>query len=110
MRLLLDESLPRRLRNYLPGHRVSTVVEEGWGGTKNGRLLALAASRFDAFLTADKNLEYQQNPKALPIAVVVLDAPSNELSRLLPLVPRLQEVLVGLAPCSLVRVVSGSAI
>jgi len=43
MRLLLDESMPRRLRNSLPNHFVKTVVEMGWGGVKNGKLLALAS-------------------------------------------------------------------
>jgi predicted nuclease of predicted toxin-antitoxin system len=61
MRLLLDESLPSRLRRSLPGHAVATVVEMGCGGVKNGRLLALASQQFDAFLTADKNLPYQRN-------------------------------------------------
>jgi len=51
MRLLLDESLPRRLRAHLPGHAVKTVVEMGWRGYKNGRLLAAAAADFDAFIT-----------------------------------------------------------
>ncbi len=45
-----------------------------WAGVKNGKLLALAASEFDAFLTVDKNLPYQQNLTSLPIAVLVLDA------------------------------------
>jgi hypothetical protein len=72
MRLLLDESVPRRLRNALPAHSVKTAVEMGWGGIKNGALLALAAPEFDAFITVDKNLPYQQNVAALPIAVVLL--------------------------------------
>lgn len=59
MRLLLDESVPARLRRYLPNHSVRTVVELGWGGIKNGQLLLLAAADFDAFITVDKNLEYQ---------------------------------------------------
>jgi predicted nuclease of predicted toxin-antitoxin system len=59
MRLLLDESVPKRLGRALPNHEVKTVVEMGWGGVKNGNLLALAASRFDAFITVDKNLPYQ---------------------------------------------------
>ena len=61
MRLLLDESVPARLRQALPNHEVKTVVEMGWGGIKNGNLLALAAASFDAFITVDKNLPYQQN-------------------------------------------------
>lgn len=104
MRLLLDESLPRRLRAHLPGHSVKTVGDMGWRGYKNGRLLAAAAGEFDAFITADKNLPYQQNLMTLPIAVVVLDAPSNELSRLLPLLPELERTLAALAPRSVARV------
>jgi hypothetical protein len=68
MLLLLDESVPRRLRHTLPSHDVRTVVEMGWSGIKNGELLALAAAnRFDAFVTVDKRLPYQQNLATLPI-------------------------------------------
>jgi predicted nuclease of predicted toxin-antitoxin system len=104
MRLLLDESVPSRLRRYLPNHQVKTVVEMGWSGVKNGKLLALAAADFDAFLTVDKNLPYQQNLAVLPIAVVVLDAHSNELSTLLPLVQPLEQMLASLKPHSYVKV------
>ena len=104
MRLLLDESVPARLRRSLTGHSVKTTVEMGWGGVKNGALLAHAAKQFDAFLTVDKNLPYQQNLVALPIAVIVLEARSNELEALLPLVPRLEHTLEHLRPCTLVRV------
>ena len=65
----------------------------GWSGVKNGRLLALAATQFDAFITADQNLGYQQNLANLPIAVVVLAAHSNTLAALLPLVPKLTRAL-----------------
>ena len=80
MRLLLDESVPARFRRSLPSHSVKTVVEMGWGGVKNGDLLVLAAKEFDAFLTVDKNLPYQQNVASLPVAVIVLEAYSNELA------------------------------
>jgi hypothetical protein len=72
----------------------------GWGGIQNGRLLQLASEQFDAFITADKNLQYQQNLVKLPIAVVVLVAHSNELPHLLPLVPSLEKVLASLQRCS----------
>ena len=98
MRLLLDESVPSRLRQSLAGHSVHTVVESGWSGVKNGKLLALAAAEFDAFLTVDKNLPFQQNLATLPIALVVLDAASNELPALLPLVPALLRELSSLIP------------
>ena len=104
MRLLLDESIPARLRQRLAGHDVKTVVEMGWGGEKNGALLALAARDFDAFITVDKNLPYQQNLATLPVAVVVLRAVSNELPHLLLLLPELEEALAKLRPRSCVQV------
>ena len=76
----------------------------GWSGVKNGKLLALAAADFDVFVTVDKNLPYQQNLAALPIALVVLDAHSTELAFLLPLVDRLEQVLSSLKPRSYVKV------
>ena len=108
MRLLLDESVPSRLRRALPGHAVSTVGEMGWSGVKNGKLLALAATAFDAFVTVDKNLPYQQNLSNLPVAVIVLDAASIELPALLPLVPALELQLSSLKPKTYVRVSAGA--
>lgn len=108
MRLLLDESVPSRLRLALQDHAVRTVVEMGWSGVKNGKLLTLAANDFDALITVDKNLPYQQNLSALPVAVVVLDALSNELSALLPLVPMLERELLALELKSYVRVAIGA--
>ena len=108
MRLLLDESVPNRLRHSLPDHEVRTVVEMGWSGVKNGKLLALAASEFDVFVTVDKKLPYQQNLAALPIAVVVLDAASIELPALLPLMPRLEQALSSIKARTYVRVSAGA--
>ena len=107
MRLLLDESVPSRLRRSLVGHEVRTVVEMGWSGVKNGELLALATTEFDAFITVDKNLPYQQNLAMLPVAVIVLDAPSIELPALLPLLPALERVLASLNRKTYVRVTVG---
>ena len=56
MRVLLDECVPRGLRDALPGHDVKTVAEAGWAGVKNGELLKLAAEQFDALLTVDRSL------------------------------------------------------
>jgi hypothetical protein len=59
----------------------------GWGGVDNGALLTRAASEgFDALITNDANLQYQQNPQALPVAVVVLHAASYDMDDLLPVV------------------------
>jgi len=44
----------------------------GWSGVKNGQLLRLAALEFEAFITVDKNFQYQQDLLSLPIAAIVL--------------------------------------
>jgi hypothetical protein len=56
-----DESLPKDLAPLITEHEVTTVRAAGWSSVKNGRRLTLAAAGFDVFLTADRNLEYQQN-------------------------------------------------
>ncbi|GJJ00243.1 hypothetical protein RugamoR64_07810 [Duganella rhizosphaerae] len=104
MRVLLDESVPAGLRRHLPNHTASTVTECGWSGTKNGALLSKAALHFDVFITVDKNIQHQQNLSRLPIAVVVLDAPSNSLTALLPLVPGLIQALTCLTPYAIIQI------
>lgn len=91
-RVLLDESVPRRLGFELEGHFVRTVQLMGWAGVKNGALLRLAAEQFDVFITADQNLRYQQHPQ-LPVAVVTLIASNNRLQTLLPLIPEVMRIL-----------------
>ena len=104
MRILLDESLPRDPRDELTGHVVTTVREAGWTGLTNGQLMAQARGKFDVLLTADRNLEYQQNLSALPVAVAVLTAPTNKLEDLRPLVPQLLRRLSSLTANTLIRV------
>jgi predicted nuclease of predicted toxin-antitoxin system len=87
MKVLLDECLPRRLRRTLPGHDVMTVPEAGWAGTKNGALLRLAETTFDVFVTADQNVEYQQNLRSTILGIIVLIAPNNRFLTLEPLMP-----------------------
>ena len=105
MRILLDESLPIELRDDLSSHHVRSVQEMGWSALKNGELLRRAAGEFDVFLTADQNLQYQQNMKTLPIAVAVLVAKSNRVESLKPLVPSLMSALGSIRPRTLIRIV-----
>ena len=53
----------------------------------------LAAGHFEIFLTADRNLSYDQDLSAFDIAIVVLVARSNSLEDLRPLMPRLLDVV-----------------
>lgn len=107
MRLLLDESLPWRLARLIDGHEVESVQRAGWAGVKNGELLKLAAAAaFDALVTADQNLQYQQNVSALPLAVIVLAARSTALADLAPLVPSLLRELSVYKARTLIRIES----
>jgi hypothetical protein len=109
MRVLLDECLPRRLRNELVDHDVRTVPEMGWSGLKNGELLRRAEAEFDALLTIDQNLSRQQNITARRIAVVTLSASSNRLADLRPLIPAVHEALATVRPGDVVRAASDTA-
>ena len=91
MRVLLDECLPRRLKREFVGHDVKTAPEMGWASKKNGELLALAVGQFDVFISADRNLSYQQAPSSFDIAIIVLVALSNRLEDLRPLMASVLE-------------------
>jgi hypothetical protein len=59
------------------------------GGIANGKLLTLAQSAFDVFVTIDRNLEYQHNLRKLSFGIVVVKVPDNNISSYLPLFPEL---------------------
>ena len=104
MRVFLDECVDRRLAREFTGHDVKTARDRGWTTIVNGRLLALAAEQFDAFVTEDRNLSFQQNLTAFSIAVVVLRARTNRLADLKPLVPKLLQV-IAVAPSGVATMV-----
>jgi hypothetical protein len=104
VRILLDEQLPRQLASFLVGHDVRTVQQESWAGTKNGELLAHAeAAGFEVFLTGDQNIEFQQNLETSRLAILVLQARTNTLEDLLPLVPSVLAALGTARPGQLIR-------
>lgn len=81
----------------------------GWASKQNGQLLALAEHQFDAFLTVDRNLWFQNEVHQFALAVVVLHAKSNTLSVLRPLVPELLSALGTIVPGKVFHVgMSGS--
>lgn len=91
MKILVDESCPRKLRNDFGGeHDVWTVRDRGWLGKKNGELLKLIVEAgFELFVTVDRNLPYQQNTENLPIPIVVLCANDNRRETLQQLIPKI---------------------
>ena len=82
-RIILDENLPKPLKHVFVGHPATTVQEAGLSGTQNGALLARLEETFDVFITADKNLRYQQNLVGRKLAIVEL--PTNRLPLLRPI-------------------------
>ena len=96
MRILFDQGTPVPLRQYLPGHQVETAYELGWSRLANGELLAAAEGRFDALVTTDRNLRFQQSLAARKLAVLVL--PTTSWPRLQSLVPAIVSALASLKP------------
>ena len=95
MRVLLDECVNQRLRNYLPGHDCESAEYAGFAGLKNGELLNAAESaHFDVLLTVDRGLEYEQNLAGRRIAIIIFRTKSIALQDLLPHVPACLAVLL----------------
>lgn len=95
MKILLDESLPRKLKNdFGTNHEIWNVKDKGWSGQKNGALLKLMAENgLEVFVTVDRNLPYQQLLHRLPITIFVLCAKDNRREALVKLLPKLFEHL-----------------
>jgi len=104
VRVLLDEQLPLDLAPALRGHDVHSVVDRGWVGITNGELLRRMQGEYNALVTMDRGLEFQQNLAALPFGVLLLRAPSNRMVHLLPLVPPILDALPALKPGQLLRI------
>jgi hypothetical protein len=85
VKVLFDQNVPRPLTRFLILHQVSRLVELGWQELANGDLIAEAEIHgFEVFVTADKNLRYQQNLKDRKLAIIVL--PSGRWPALLPFI------------------------
>jgi hypothetical protein len=98
VKVFLDECVDWRLARDIVGHDVKTARQMGWTTIKNGTLLTLASEHFDAFVTVDRNLSFQQNLESFSIAVIVLQARTNRLADLRPLVPSLLAAIESALP------------
>ena len=103
MTIILDENLPRPLNRIFLGHTVTTVQEQGLAGTVNGALLDQLEGAFDVFITADKNLRYQQNLSGRTLAIIEL--PTNRLPLLRPLFARIAAAVESIPPSAYVQIV-----
>ena len=104
MRVPLDEQLPLDLAAALPGHSVDTVAGRGWTGITNGELLRRMGGEYDALVTMDRSIEFQQNLTTGAVGVLLVRAPSNRMVHLQPLVPAILDALPALWPGQLHRI------
>ena len=91
MRVLLDECLPKMLKQEFQKYRVSTVPEMGWAGKTNGELIRLAKEKFDIFITIDQNLQYQQNLKDADMSIILLHVKNNRPETFKPFIPKIKD-------------------
>ena len=82
MKILFDQGTRAPLRHTLAGHTISTTYEMGWAKLENGDLLNTAEASFDAFITTDQNLRFQQNLAGRRLAILVLPTTSWPLIQL----------------------------
>jgi hypothetical protein len=104
MRPLLDEHLPIGLVAEFPGHAVHAVSGRGWSGIKNGELLRRMSGQFDALVTMDRSIEFQQRIATLRFGIVLVRARSNRMQDLMALVPSIRSALDTLKPGRICRV------
>ena len=104
MRVLLDESVPKRLTSLLAQHEVVTVAQRRWQSIKNGELLSRAATEFDVLVTADRRMEHQQNIPRFRVGVVVLVARRNRFKDYEPLLPQLLEAIASVRAGQVIHV------
>jgi len=94
MKLLLDENVPKKLKRDLAEFEVYTVTDKKWNGIKNGELLKLMViENFDALITFDRNMQFQQNFQKYTLAVFVFNAVDNTYDTLKEYIPRLKILL-----------------
>jgi predicted nuclease of predicted toxin-antitoxin system len=98
MRILLDSNLPRAFATLLPGHRTDTTHQRRWSDLDDGPLLDAAEAAYDAFVTMDQNLRFQQNLRGRRLRIVVVHAPRNTLPVLAPLAPAVLAALAEMMP------------
>ena len=72
MNILIDEGVPVQIKKALTDFTVQTVQDQGWSSFGNGDLIVLAEKHYDLFITADKNLKYQQNLSDRTLSILEL--------------------------------------
>lgn len=106
MKLLIDNCFPRdTARKILHPHDVIHASESGYATLTNGRLLQQAADDgYDALVTIDKKMLYEQNAEKLPVPLVIVGGPSTRVPDLLAMADHIQRAVEETARWMLISV------
>jgi hypothetical protein len=98
VKVVLDACIPRPLRDEIAGHEVVTSHYLGLSRLEDADLLDAIEADFDALVTCDRSIPWQNQFAGRKIAVLVLRAPTNKLEDLIELVPALLDALAEVKP------------
>lgn len=101
MKVLIDECVDPSIAALFTRHEAKSVLAAGLTQVKNGELLSKAQHEFDAFITVDTGIPYQQKLAAFDLVVILLRVGSNRADALWPFIPRIEEILDTAEPRSL---------
>jgi hypothetical protein len=106
VKLLLDEQIDARLKPALIELDLYLLSDMGWQGLKNGVLSQKAVeNEFSFFVTADKNLPFQQNLDKLSFVIILLDTPTLLWEHQSLFAPKIIKLVREFEPNSLLKII-----
>lgn len=72
MKLLLDENLPKRLKQDFSEHEVYTVRDKGWSGVKNGELLNTSVNTYKVLTKLTDKVKEALSVEPLSVGPMVI--------------------------------------
>lgn len=105
-RILLDENLPRPLAKLFTAPlEVVSVHDLGWAEKKNGDLIrSMLEEGLEFLLTADKNLQNQQNLEKYPVRLIVLKTFDNRFKTLVSYISVIQEAIINADDAQIIEI------
>lgn len=104
MKVLLDECVDPAFAKCFRRHQATSVLEAGLLSLFNGELIRAAESEFDAFITVDKGIVYQQNLRGFKLVIVLLRIGSNRADVLSNYVEAIESKLETANPGSIILI------
>lgn len=104
LKIVLNSCVPAPFRHSIAGHQVFTSHYLGFGDLQDKELLDRLEGKYDALVTCDRGIPWQQNFAGRNIAIVVLKTRTNKMQDLLGLVPKLLAVLDRVKPGEVLEV------